>query len=89
MSPEDFPSSTTATVIFNVGDDNLDTRNVVIPIVDDDIVEPVQTFQVNIVSSANVINPGTATVLIQDNDCKSLFSLFLQASSLAVGCCVY
>ena len=71
MSPEDFPSSTSEAVTFNIGDDNLETRDVVIPIVDDNIVEPVQSFQVNIVSSANVVNPGTATVLIQDNDGKS------------------
>ena len=70
VSPEDFPSTTTATVNFNAGDDNLDTRNVVIPIVDDEIVEPQQTFPVNIVSVANVINPGSATVTITDNDCK-------------------
>ena len=79
MSPEDFSSSTTVIVTFNIGDNNLDTRNIVIPIVDDSIVEPVQTFRVNIVSSANILNPGTTTVSIQDNDCKSHYLLFLQA----------
>ena len=30
VSPEDFPSSTSETVTFNIGDDNLETRDVVI-----------------------------------------------------------
>ena len=70
MSPEDFPSSTNATVTFNIGDDNLATRSVVIPVVDDNIIEPIQTFQVTIISNDNVVSPGTATVFIQDNDGK-------------------
>ena len=72
MSPEDFPSSTNANVIFNTGNNYLATRDVVISVEDDDIVESTQTFQVGIVSSDNVISPGTTTVLIQDNDGKSL-----------------
>ncbi len=75
MSPEDFPSSTNANVIFNTGNNNLATRDVVISVVDDDIVEPTQTFQVGIVSSDKVVSPGTTTVLIQDNDGKSLVSV--------------
>jgi archaellum component FlaG (FlaF/FlaG flagellin family) len=70
VSPEDFPSSTNATVTFNIGDDNLATRSVVIPVVDDNIIEPIQTFQVTIISNDNVVSPGTATVFIQDNDGK-------------------
>lgn len=70
VSPEDFPPTTTATVTFNAGVGNLATRDVVIAIEDDNIVEPAQTFQVTIVSGANVINPGTATVTILDNDSK-------------------
>ncbi|CAB4009565.1 partial, partial [Paramuricea clavata] len=74
VSPEDFPSTTTATVTFNAGVGNLATRDVVIAIEDDNIVEPAQTFQVTIVpeSGANVINPGTATVTILDNDVVSI-----------------
>ena len=68
VSPEDFPSNTNATVTFNIGDGNSATREIVIPVEDDDIVEPIQTFTVTIVTSDQVVNPGTATVRIQDND---------------------
>ncbi|XP_028399458.1 uncharacterized protein LOC114522881 [Dendronephthya gigantea] len=68
VSPEDFPSNTNATVTFNVGDSNSATRDLVISVEDDDIVEPTQTFTVTIVTSDEVLNPGTATVFIEDDD---------------------
>ena len=81
MSPEDFASSTNTNVIFNTGNNNLATRDVVISVEDDDIVETTQTFQVGIVSSDNVVSPGTTTVLIQDNDGKSLVLYFITSTS--------
>ena len=81
VSPEDFPSSPSATVTFNTGDDSLTTRNVVIPVADDNIIEPTQSFQVSIISADNVVSPGTATVFIQDNDGTSSKILFVITSN--------
>ena len=62
--------------MFNVGDDSGAKRMITIPIVDDDIVEPLQTFQVGLISQENIINPGTTTVQISDNDGNGFRILF-------------
>ena len=70
VSPEDFPASLATSVTFNIGDNNGKTKQVLVPIEDDDIVEPVQSFQVQLVTQENIIDPGAATIQIIDNDGK-------------------
>lgn len=70
-SPEDFSNVAGSTVIFREGDANGATQYGIVSIVDDNIVETIETFTIRLTSIDSGLIPTvfeSATIRIIDND---------------------
>ena len=69
---DDFVQISLRQLQFNTGDTNGATREVTVDIIDDDIIENSEDFQVKlVVVSGDTISTDTATVTITDDDGES------------------
>ena len=65
----DFGPVTLTEVRFNMGDESGATRNVTVPIIGDEVVEPDETFLVSVIPQLPERDRGTsATITIIDDD---------------------
>ena len=69
----DFGAVTPTQVRFNMGDESGATRNVTVPIIGDEVVEPDETFSVSLIPQRPERDRGTsATITIIDDDSVSI-----------------